>query len=110
MVHQITKNRRAGLRASKKMAEDLGCVYTDPVGDQDGVHPIISLENKKLARFAGEKIMLQAEANCPSGKIAIARVHKGDTKYHNDIVMMRVQDFKYFLELAEKERIKCIQI
>jgi hypothetical protein len=83
------------------MSEDLGAIYTDPIGFQDGTHPLISLENKRYSRFAGEKVMLQAEANCPVGKIAVARIHLKDAKYNRDIVMMRVPDLKWFLRQAE---------
>jgi hypothetical protein len=89
------RNRRSGKRVQKKVNELLGAKNVGLWGGEDGEHPNFSIEVKGRETFAPEKFMEQAEANCvDKKKIPIVVVHKKNTSYDKDIVMVRIGNFK----------------
>ena len=105
MTHIVVKNKRAGRRKAREVAKDMGGIYLDPLGGKDIEHPIFDVEVKYLRRFAGLKILLQAEANTSLGKIPLAVVCLPYMKRGQRIWMLREQDGMDLLgEIGKSEK------
>ena len=105
MTHQIVRNKRAGRRKAREVAKDMRGIYLDPLGGKDVEHPIFDIEVKYLRRFAGLKILLQAEANTSPGKVPLAVVCLPYMKRGQRIWMLREQDGMDLLgEIVKNEK------
>lgn len=88
------KNRRRGKRVQKRIAKEMDARNVGIFGGEDAEHPIFSIEAKSKVKFVGEKFIIQAENNCPEGKIPIVILHIVGKSYDKDIVMIRIDKFK----------------
>ncbi|OGP82224.1 MAG: hypothetical protein A2Z08_07950 [Deltaproteobacteria bacterium RBG_16_54_11] len=102
MVHPLTRNKRAGRRASKEICDYLGFIYLDPIGQEDGRKEPYTLESKRVKRTPLTKIFAQAEANTPSGWISLVSIRPHDTNVRDAFVVLRAADFKNLLEQVEE--------
>lgn len=94
MVHQALRNKRQGKAVQKKVVESLGGLNIGTLGGEDGSHPIFSIEVKHRVKFIGESFMVQAEKNCPEGKIPLLVVHSKNKRHEDDLVIMRMYEFE----------------
>ena len=102
---QARKNRRAGKAFQGKCAKLHGAKNVGGLGGEDNEHPVWSIEAKKCARFAGQKFMDQAVANCPLGKIPIVHVHLTGENHDNDLIITRFKDWrKLYEQVGRKEK------
>jgi len=91
---QARRNRTAGKGFQTKCAKMHGGKNIGGLGGEDIEHLKFSIEAKYLVRFAGKKVMDQAIANNKNKKkITIAHVHLLNTKYEDDIIMLRLEDW-----------------
>ena len=90
-------NRNRGKNTERATAKRLGGQRVGILGGEDVSHDIWSIETKDFARFAGVKIIEQAERHCPEGKTPLAVVHIRHKPRSKDIVMMRMSDFEDWL-------------
>ena len=86
------RNRQRGKEAERAIAKRVGGKRVGILGNEDVEHPVYSIEVKSYARFAGAKVLEQAERNAPKGKVPIAVVHVRNQQHENDIVMVRFKD------------------
>jgi len=93
------KNRRRGKAFQYKSAKLLGAKNVGGLGGEDGEMENFSVEAKSRKAFVGRKWMEQAVRNCPEGKIPIVHVHVRGDQYVNDVVMIRLVDFKKLARL-----------
>ena len=74
-----------------------GSGRTGPTGRDiyDWEHPILAPESKQRAKIPGwiQAALDQASANA-AGKVPIVIWHQTNTRYKNDVVMLRLADFK----------------
>jgi hypothetical protein len=105
MAHLITKNKKAGRKASKEICNYLGFLYRDPIGEEDGRSEMLrmTLENKRVARTALSRVFEQAEANTPSGFTAIVTIRPHWSRVEDAFVVMRARDFMNLIEKKEEE-------
>lgn len=94
------KNRRRGKRVQRNLAKKLGGENLGILGGFDIRLPLFSIEVKSRKRFLGEKFMEQAERNCEKSKTPLVIVHKTNSKYEEDLVIIRLKHFK---ELSSSE-------
>jgi len=87
-------NRKRGKRNEKALADRLGGKRIGILGKEDIQHERYSFEVKSFVRYAGAKILEQAERNAPAGKIPLAIVHIKNQLRDNDIVMMRLSEWE----------------
>ena len=92
------KNRERGKRNEKALADRLegkrlGILGFDDVQvEVNGIQ--FSIEAKSFVRYAGVKILEQAERNAPEGKIPLAIVHIKGQRRDNDLVIMRLSEWE----------------
>ena len=91
-------NRNRGKRAEKAIASILNGKRVGILGGEDVSHPFLSIEIKERQKFAGEKFLNQAKDNAQPGKTPIVIVHIHNQRHDEDMVMMRLQDFKELLK------------
>ena len=87
-------NRKRGKRNEHALAKRLNCKRIGIMGGEDLQHDIYSIEVKSFVRYAGVKIMEQAERNAPAGKIPLAIVHIKGQRRDNDLVIMRLSEWE----------------
>ena len=87
-----SQNRRRGKNTERAIAKRMGGKRIGILGKDDVQVGPFSIEVKDKKRFAGEKIMLQAERNCPKDKTPLAVVHLTGQSHDKDILMMRMKD------------------
>ena len=87
-------NRKRGKRNEKALADRLGGKRVGILGKEDIMHGEYSIEVKSFVRYAGVKIMEQAERNAPAGKIPLAIVHIKGQRRDNDLVIMRLKEWE----------------
>lgn len=90
-------NRQRGKSYERYIANRLGGRRMGVMGKEDVDHPLFSIECKSFARFAGEKVMAQAERNAYKDKTPLSIVHIRGNSHDKDIVMMRLSDFEDYL-------------
>ena len=91
----ISQNKRRGRRTARRLCKEIGAIYLDPLGGEDGRHSMFSVEAKDRKRFAAAKWLEQAEANCVDPeKIPIVLIHVTNTRTTEDMVLLRLRDFK----------------
>lgn len=93
-----SKNKTRGYRFEKAIAEDLGTFRMGTMGGEDVYHPNYSIECKDYARFAGIKILEQAERNNTRRVTPLGIVHIRGTDYDKSVVLLRWKDFKRFMK------------
>ena len=93
------QNRKRGSRVQKKINNKFGAENVGIFGNEDGRHPDFSLETKGLKKFVGSKFMEQCEANNTRKVTPIVIVHIIGSKYENDLVMLRMKDFKKLVKI-----------
>lgn len=86
-------NRRRGKDAERVLAKRLKGRRTGVLGGEDISHPLLSIEVKSRARFAGERFMEQAKRHC-SGKIPAVIIHVMGRPHGQDLVMLELRDFE----------------
>ncbi len=86
-------NRRRGKDAERSVARRLNGKRTGVLGGEDITHPLLSIEVKSRARFAGERFKAQAKRNC-SYKIPAVIVHITGKPHSQDLVMLELKDFE----------------
>jgi len=86
-------NRRRGKDAERVLAKRLEGRRTGVLGGEDITHPLLSIEVKTRARFAGERFMAQAKRHC-NGKIPAVIVHIKNRSHDHDLVMLELRDFE----------------
>lgn len=108
MRKQANRNRSRGRGQQNRVARLTGGANVGHLGGQDvgfssKIFDVsVSIETKHLNRFAGERIMAQAEKNCPKGHVPVAWVHVNKKRIVNDIVMVRIRDLgRLKLAIAE---------
>jgi hypothetical protein len=87
-------NRKRGKRVQKKINTEFGAENVGIFGGEDGKHDKFSVEAKGLKKFSGIKFIEQAERNNTRKVTPIVIVHIIGTRYDNDIIMLRIKDFK----------------
>ncbi|MCR4286903.1 MAG: hypothetical protein NUW09_02695 [Deltaproteobacteria bacterium] len=87
-------NRKRGKRNEHALAKRLNGKRVGILGKEDISCGPFSLEVKSFARFAGVKIMEQAERNAPEGKTPLAIVHIRGQRRDADIVMLRLKEWE----------------
>ena len=94
-----SKNRERGKRNEAALAKILNGKRIGLLGMEDIEHHRFSFEVKSYQRYAGGRVMEQAERNAPEDKIPIAIVHEKNKRHNGDLVLMRLNTF---LELTEE--------
>lgn len=90
----VTRNKRQGKHVQKILVERLGGKNVGTIEGQDGEHEHFSIEIKHRAKFIGEAFMLQAEKNCPEGKIPLLVVHSKGKNHNDDLVLIRLKEWE----------------
>lgn len=90
-------NRQRGKSYERYIAKRFGGRRMGVMGKEDVDLDLWSCEVKSFAKFAGEKIMQQAERNRYKDKTPLAIVHIRGNSHDKDIVMMRLSDFEDYL-------------
>lgn len=93
-MNDSRKNRTRGKRAERHVAKTLNGKRVGTLGGEDVSHDLLSVEVKSRQRFVGETFMSQAKANCPDGKIPAVVVHIHGKRHADDLVILRMVDFK----------------
>ena len=93
-----SKNKTRGYRFEKAIATDLGTFRMGTLGGEDVFHPNFSIECKDFARFAGIKILEQAERNNSRKVTPVGVVHIRGTDYDNSVVLIRWKHFKDLIQ------------
>jgi len=93
MVKQ-SRNRDRGKDAERAVAKMLGGKRIGLMGGEDVFHPTYSIEVKSTKSFVGRKWMLQCIKNNKDNKIPMVVVHQANTRHEDDLVMIRMKDFK----------------
>jgi hypothetical protein len=86
-------NRRRGKDAERTLARRLNGRRTGVLGGEDISHPLLSIEVKSRARFAGESFMAQAKRHS-NGKIPAVIIHIRNRPHAQDLVMLELRDFE----------------
>ena len=99
------RNRRRGKAFQSKAAKILGLKNVGTLGGEDlyDKREVFSAEVKSLKRFAGQNIMNQAIAHAKNDLIPIAMVHINGQRHDNDLIMIRLKDWKNVVQ-------ECFQI
>lgn len=92
------KNKQRGYRFEKVIADKLKTFRMGTMGKEDVYHPDYSIECKDYARYAGAKILEQAERNNTRGVVPFGVVHVRGTQYDESIVLIRWKHFERFLK------------
>ena len=101
---KIVKRNKARGRAFQAKQEKLcGGKNVGTLGGEDVSHPIFSFECKSLKKFAGRKVMEQAEKNCPKGKIAVSIVHVVGERHFKDLHIIRREVWDKLIKKIKKE-------
>ena len=106
MTHQAVKNKNEGKRVQALLVRRLGGKNVGTIENQDGSHPIWSIEIKKRKTFIGVGFMEQAIRNSPEGKTPLVVVHQTGQRHDNDLVMMRLGDFEDWFGRVYAEKIR----
>lgn len=88
------KNRQRGKRFEKHTAKEFSGDRVGIFGGADVLTGVFAIECKDRKRFTGKSFMEQAIANAPSGKIPIVIVHVTGDRHENDMIMIRMKDWK----------------
>lgn len=92
-------NRKRGKNTERKIAKLMGGTRLGILGNDDiRVKDKFSIEVKNRKRFVGSKWVSQAVRNSPSGMMPIVRLHIHNSKYEDDLIIMRGRDFDILLE------------
>ncbi|MBU0977326.1 MAG: hypothetical protein KKD18_02840, partial [Nanoarchaeota archaeon] len=87
----------------KQVASMLDGIKQGLYGGEDVSAGPWSIEAKTRKKFVGDKWMEQAVKNCPEGKVPIVIEHTNGQRHSNDLVMMRLGDFKDWYGNPNKE-------
>ncbi len=88
------QNRQRGKRNERAVAELFDDKATGALSGEDVPHELFSIECKSRKAFTATGWMDQAVKNCPEGKVPIVVVHVNNQRHDNDLVLMRMKDFK----------------
>jgi len=92
-ITKTVKRNKTKRQYQTTVAEMIGGKNIGTLGGEDVEHPEYTVECKSLKRFAGEKVLLQAEGNNPGNRVSIGFVHILGQRHHNDVVLMRYRDW-----------------
>lgn len=87
-------NRKRGKRNEHALAKRLNGKRVGILGKEDITCGVFSIEAKSYVRFAGAKVMEQAERNAPEGKTPLAIIHVKGQRRDNDLVMIRLKNWE----------------
>lgn len=87
-------NRQRGKQTEKKLAKLLSMQRVGILGKHDLQGGIYIVEVKHRQKFVGENFLKQAEGNCEFPKIPIAIVHIHGQEHDNDIVLIRIKNYR----------------
>lgn len=88
-------NLTRGRAVQAKVAAMAGARNTGTLGMEDAWKPgKYSIEVKSRVKSSAKKFMDQAVTNCQKGTIPVVVLHINGTRYLDDIVMIRLRDFK----------------
>jgi len=88
-------NRQRGKAHQKKTAEALGGLDIGILGGVDVINNTFSIECKSRKKFVAKGWMDQCiKNNKKFNKIPLLVVHEKGKRYDNDLVIMRISDFK----------------
>jgi hypothetical protein len=94
----MSLNRDRGKRAERTIAKIFGGDRVGIMGGEDIAHPIYSIEVKSRKSHAVFNFMRQCEQNNKKKKIPLLVLHEHGKQHDNDLVCMRLKDFKELTE------------
>jgi len=97
------RNRNRGKAAERAIAKMLGGKRIGTMGEEDVMHPVLSIEVKSRQSFVGEGWLKQAEANAPGERIAAVVVHIKGQPFDKSMVLLRITEFMELAELDYRE-------
>jgi hypothetical protein len=96
------RNRKRAKATQSRTCKLLGAKNVGGLGGEDGEHYLCSYEIKDRENFTGNKMLKQAEKNCPSeDKLPVVVVHNTRERRTNDIVLLRLKHWLLLLEVIE---------
>jgi hypothetical protein len=95
-----SNNRQRGKAHQKRIAEELSGMNVGTLGGEDVVvfDPPMSVECKSRKKFIGESWFAQCTLNNKRKVTPVVTVHIVGKGVDNDIVMLRMKDFKELLK------------
>ena len=107
------RNRRRAKSTQSITCKLLGAKNVGILGGEDGEHYLCSYEIKDRVNFTGNKMLEQAENNCPSKKkLPVVVVHNTNRRRMNDVVLLRLKHWLLLLEIIDNlaaEKLRDIQ-
>lgn len=88
------RNRKRGKATEHKIAKLTNGMRLGILGNDDVRSGNFSYEIKNRVKFSGSKFMEQCIRNAPEGMTPIVRIHIHNSRYEDDLILLRNKDFE----------------